>query len=121
MKIMRYIALLFAIVFLWFAYLQLNDPDSLWWVVIYLVPVYVSFRFFLQKKNNELLILLSILYTACALNSYLQISAWEGFFTEGSGMEMKTVNQELAREVFGLLICVAAYIILLLSPLRETK
>lgn len=118
---MRYISLLFAIIFLWFAYLQLNDPDPVWWVVIYLVPVYVSFMFFQQKKNIELLILLSIVYTAYAINLSLQISTWEGFFTDGSGMEMKTINQELTREVSGLLICVLVYIILLVSSIKKKK
>ncbi len=117
---MRYIALFFAAVFLWFAYLQLNDPDPVLWVVLYLIPVYVSLMAFLKKTNRELLLVLSILYSSYAINSWLQMTKWEGFFTEGSGMEMKSVNQELAREAIGLMICVSTYFVLILLPFRKT-
>ncbi len=116
---MRYIALFFAAVFLWFAYLQLNDPDPVLWVVLYLIPVYVSLMTFFRKTNRELLIVLSVLYASYAINSWLQMTQWEGFFTEGSGMEMKSVNQELAREAIGLMICVAAYLVLIVLPFRK--
>lgn len=116
---MRYIALFFAVVFIWFAYLQLNDPDPVLWVVLYLIPVYVSLMTFFRKTNLELLIVLSVLYTSYAINSWLQMTQWEGFFTEGSGMEMKSVNQELAREAIGLMICVAAYLVLIVLPFRK--
>ncbi len=115
---MRYIALFFAAVFLWFACLQLNDPDPVLWVVLYLIPVYVSLMTFFRKTNRELLIVLSVFYTSYAINSWLQMTQWEGFFTEGSGMEMKSANQELAREAIGLMICVAAYLVLIVLPFR---
>ena len=41
----------------------------------------------------------------------MQITQYEGFFTEGGGMDMKTKNQELAREASGLLICVFTYLL----------
>ncbi len=119
---MRFIGLFFAFVFLWFAYLQLNDADPIWWATLYLIPAYVSIMFFLQKNNRELLIVLGILYAAYAINSWLQITKWEGFFTENSGMEMKSINQELAREAVGLLICVLTYMaFLLFSFFGKTK
>lgn len=118
---MRYSALLPVIVFLWFAYLQLNDPDPVWWVVIYLIPAYISAMCFLKKSNIELLIVLAMLYGAYAINLWLQMTKWDGFFTQGLGMEMKTMNQELARESIGLMICVVTYLIIVVTSLFQKK
>ena len=107
---MRYVALAFFVIYILFAYWQLNDSDPIWWVTLYLVPAFVSFKAFQQKYNLELLITLSALYFSNALNSWLQISAYEGFFMEDSGLSMKTYNQELAREVAGLSTCIFSYL-----------
>jgi hypothetical protein len=108
---MRYFALLFFVIYIFFAFLQLNDPDPVWWVTLYLIPAYVSFRTFKNKYSFELLRVLSIFYAAYAINSILYITAYEGFFLNGQGWSMKTANQELAREASGLFICVITYII----------
>lgn len=108
---MRYLASFFALLFIWFAYLQLNDPDPTWWITLYLVPAYISFRMARKEFSPELVAVVSIIYIAYGLNSWLQMSGYEGFFTEGAGMEMKTVNQELAREAAGLGICIFSFLI----------
>lgn len=110
---MRYIALLLGLLFLLFAYWQFNDPDPVWWVTIYLVAAYCSYRAFMGKFNLELLAVLAVLYAAGTLNARLQMTAWEGFFSEGSGLAMKSLNQELARESAGLGICLAAVLLFL--------
>lgn len=106
---MRYLALSFFIIYILFAFWQINDPDPVWWITLYLVPAFVSFKAFQKKYNPELLIILLVLYFANALNSWLQISTYEGFFTEGRGLSMKTYNQELVREAAGLGICILTY------------
>ncbi|MFL5765169.1 MAG: transmembrane 220 family protein [Bacteroidia bacterium] len=106
---MRYLALFFLAAFIWFAYLQLNDPDAVWWTTLYLVPAYVSWEAFRGRYSFELLRVLIVLYAAYAVTSWLSMSQYEGFFTEGAGMEMKTPNQEYAREASGLCICIAVY------------
>lgn len=108
---MRYISIFFLLIFLWFAYLQFNDPDPIWWITIYLVPAYVSYKAFLNEYSFELLRVLIVLYSSYAITSWLGITRFEGFFTEGAGMEMKTPNQELAREACGLAICIGVYLI----------
>ncbi len=107
---MKYFSLFFSLVFLLFAYWQLNDPDPVWWVTLYLVPAFISFRASRKKYSLEGLVLLSVLYSAYAINSYVAIGHYEGFFTEGAGLAMKTENQELARETGGLCICIATFI-----------
>lgn len=106
---MRYLALAFFIIYILFSFWQINDPDPVWWITLYLVPAFVSFKAFQKKYNPELLIILLVLYFANALNSLLQIPAYEGFFTKGGGLSMKTHNQELVREVTGLGICIFTY------------
>jgi hypothetical protein len=107
---MRYIALFFSLIYLLFAYWQINDPDPIWWMALYLLAAIVSFRTFRNRYSQESLIILSVLYLANAINSFQQISNYEGFFTEGAGLNMKTINQELAREATGLCICVFTFI-----------
>lgn len=112
---MKYIALLFSLIFLAFAYLQYNDPDPLVWIPAYLVPTYVCFRFFQGYFNVELVVLLLLVTTLAGVSLWQAMTAWEGFFTEGAGMTMKTMNQEYAREACGLWICSFIYALLLLT------
>ncbi|MES2287069.1 MAG: transmembrane 220 family protein [Bacteroidota bacterium] len=107
---MRYIALFFFFIYLLFAYWQINDPDPIWWLALYSISAAVSFRVFRNKYSHEVLIILSILYLAHAINSFQQITTYEGFFTDDAGLSMKTINQELAREAAGLSICVFTFI-----------
>jgi hypothetical protein len=107
---MRYIALVFGLIFLLFAYWQYNDPDPLWWITLYLVSAYAAYITFQGKYNLELFAVLAALYIAGAVTSWLQMTAWEGFVTEGEGLSMKSLNQELARESAGLAICALAMI-----------
>ncbi|HEY0031012.1 MAG TPA: transmembrane 220 family protein [Bacteroidia bacterium] len=107
---MRYLSFIFTVIYLLFAYLQLNDPDPILWVTLYLLPAFISFRAFLNQYSSETLILLTVLYSAYAINSFLQMTAFEGFSTEGQGLAMKTSNQELLREGSGLLICIVSFL-----------
>ncbi len=104
---MKYISLFLVVMFLLFAGWQLNDPDPVLWVTIYLVAAYVSFRAYQGKFNQELLLVLAVSAATAATNSFLQITAWEGMGLED--LSMKTMNQELAREAFGLVICLGSY------------
>ena len=108
---MKYIALIFTIIFLLFAGLQYNDPDPLLWIPLYLVAVYVNFRTFQGKANAEMLLVLIVLSFAGGMNSWNTMTVWEGFFTEGAGISMKSNNQELAREACGLWICTVSFMI----------
>jgi hypothetical protein len=108
---MKYIALIFTIIFLLFAGLQYNDPDPMLWIPLYLVAVYVNFRTFQGKANAEMLLVLIVLSFAGGMNSWNTMTVWEGFFTEGAGISMKSNNQELAREACGLWICTVSFMI----------
>jgi len=118
---MRYIALLFGLIFLLFAYWQFNDPDPVWWVTVYIVSAYCAYLAFQEKYNRQLFVVLAVLYAAGAINAWIQMTAWEGFFTEGAGLSMKSVNQELARESAGLGICLLAMLVFLVMSQSGRK
>lgn len=118
---MKYFALAFVLIYLLFSYWQLNDPDPVWWTTLYLIPAYLSFRAFQQKFNKEMLITVSLLYVAYAIQSLLQVSVYEGYFSQGGGLEMKTPNQELVREASGLGICVFTFVIYLVYSYRKVE
>ena len=98
---------LFGIIFLLFSYWQLNDPDPVLWVPVYLTATYTSFQALRNRTNPELLIVLFCLSFFAGLQLWVEMTAWEGFLTDG--LSMKTHNQELAREAVGLWIASASF------------
>jgi hypothetical protein len=96
-----FINLFWGIIFLLFASVQFNDPDPAIWIFVYtltaaLCVVYLKKAWVIQLKRLYLFVALAMM-----LGCYLQFPPqWEGF-----GTEMKTANNELARESIGLLIC----------------
>lgn len=101
-KTISFLGILFSVVFLLFTYWQFNDPDPILWVPIYGVATYVSFQAFRGIVNKELILILFILSTFAGIQLWVEMTAWEGFMTDG--LAMKTLNQELAREAVGLWI-----------------
>ena len=96
-----FINLFWGIIFLLFASVQFNDPDPAIWIFVYtltaaLCVVYLKKAWVIQLKRLYLFVALAMM-----LGCYLQFPPqWEGF-----GTEMKTANNELARESIGLLLC----------------
>jgi hypothetical protein len=101
-KIISYMGIFFTLTFILFTYWQFNDPDPILWVPIYGVATYVSFQAFRGFVNKEIMIVLFILSTCAGIQQWVEMTAWEGFMTDG--LAMKTMNQELAREAVGLWI-----------------
>jgi hypothetical protein len=93
---------IFGLAFTLFTYWQLNDPDPVLWVPVYATAVYTSIQAMREKTNPELLLVLFCLSFFAGLQLWMEMTAWEGFLTDG--LSMKTHNQELAREAVGLWI-----------------
>lgn len=108
LKLQTYLGAIFAIVFALFSYWQLNDPDPILWVPVYAVSTYVSIQAFRNKTNSELLIILFVLSASAGLQIWSEMTAWEGFLTDG--LSMKTINQELAREAVGVWIASFSFV-----------
>lgn len=97
----------FSLVFALFTYWQFNDPDPILWVPVYATAVFTSLQAMRGKTNPELLIVLFCLSMFAGLQLWVEMTAWEGFLTDG--LSMKTHNQELAREAVGLWIASASF------------
>lgn len=102
LTVLRYFAnCLSSSLFLLFASVQFNDPDPMIWILAYTSTAVLGFLYL----NRSLAAKLKWTYLGLAMillaGSYIQFPPqWEGF-----GTEMKTTNNELARESIGLLLC----------------
>lgn len=94
----KYIGFLFTLLFGLGAAVQYNDPDSLLWIITYLLAALVSLLFALGKLN----ILIPMIGGVVCLIGFavLYPSDFQGFDLNDG--DIKTV--ELGREAFGLLI-----------------
>ncbi len=90
-----------AAMFFLFASVQFNDPDPLIWVLAYSLTAVLSLLFLWRLIAEKLKWVYLGIALVMFIGSFLQFPpTWEGF-----GAEMKTENNELARESIGLLLC----------------
>lgn len=92
------IAILFAILCLWAAFLQWNDPDALLWYLIYGSGFLASAFFLFDRLPSVAAFAISVLYLIGSV--YLWPERYEGL-TIGAG---NIDNIEKGRESFGVLI-----------------
>lgn len=87
--IIRALGLLMTVAFTWFAWLQLNDPDPLWWVVTYGTCAVISVGVVMRRVPRNLVLLFAMALTGWALWLLPQTTGlwWQG---------------EIEREVAGL-------------------
>jgi len=101
----KYFFSFWVLVFLLFAYWQINDPDPEIWVSIYVIAALFSG---MAVRGKHPLIPLGIAIVACIIGAVYffpdSVSEWIGFELENKDLTMKTKESEEARETFGLLI-----------------
>ena len=105
---MRLFKIFFGILFVIFAYLQLNDPDSGLWIAIYSFAALACFMSIRELRPNW------VFYTLAAGYFVAAVFQWppefEGvFFGETA---MRSLNIELARESLGLGIITLVMVII---------
>ena len=104
---MKWLQLVFAILFLLFAGVQYNDPDALPWVVLYLVIAGLfTFNFFGKGHRMLSLGLLALIVVLAVIHAP---GAWEFLFNDdgvkfSEGMSNEHPYIEKAREFGGLVI-----------------
>ena len=111
---MRIVNFLLAAMFLVFAFLQINDPDPLIWILIYgamaVVSVMAIFSFYPQK----FLVVLLVAYLAYSVVYFDGVMEWlrkdnkSELFDDLAKMEHWYIEE--AREFLGLMICVGILI-----------
>jgi hypothetical protein len=119
---MKIVNLLLAVMFMLFAFVQINDPDPLLWIAIYgvmaAICVMAAFRYYI-KPMLWILLACFVVYMAIL---WPGMSEWLGqddksvLFDEGMKMQFPYVEE--SREFLGLLICV---IVLVVQIVRSRK
>ncbi|NJB87671.1 hypothetical protein GGR26_003455 [Lewinella marina] len=104
---MKYFHLLVAVLFLLFAYWQLNDPDWLFWVIMYGSVALVA-GWTALGQPPRLLIFIALTAAAVWMGSLVpDLVSWinDGMPTIAGQMKAESPHIELTREFFGLLLC----------------
>ncbi len=95
---MKIFKIFFGLIFILFSYFQVNDPDSGLWISIY---SFAALACYMSLRELWPSWIYYILGAACLIGGiFLWPPQYEGIFF--GGMQMKTINIELARESLGL-------------------
>ncbi|MEJ7645500.1 MAG: transmembrane 220 family protein [Chryseolinea sp.] len=107
---MRVVNFLLAVMFLLFAFLQVNDPDPLIWILIYGTMAVLAVMAIFEYHPKRFLIGLIILLAGYSAVYFRGVLEWlkqedkSGLFDEVAKMEHWYIEE--AREFLGLLICI---------------
>ena len=122
---MKVVNLLLAVLFVVFAFLQINDPDPALWILIYgviaVTCVLAAFGYYYPKILTGIL----ILYAGYSLTYWSSISKW--LKADNKAMlfddvaKMKNLYIEESREFLGLFICILVLIMHLLMARFRTR
>ena len=122
---MRVVNFLLAIMFLAFAFLQLNDPDPLIWILIYGVMsvfcIMAIFEFYPQKfliATAAIFTMYSLIYIPGVLE-WLRSENKSELFDEIAKMNHLYIEE--SREFLGLLICLTVLILYIVRSRRIQK
>jgi hypothetical protein len=122
---MRILNFVLAIMFLLFAFVQVNDPDPALWILIYgamsVVCILAIFEFFPRKVLFFLLVLyaaLSVLYFP-GLAEWLQTDDKAALFDDVAKMDHPYIEE--SREFLGLMICILVLAFYLIRSRRTAK
>ena len=88
------IIFLAGLLFLFFAYLQINDPDSTLWIIAYLLPAILSFSSSFNYKSK---------YFQYLSPLYLIISFY--LYFNNSESKVMYIFSEITNESLGLILC----------------
>lgn len=104
---MKYLHLIFCFTFVLFAFIQLNDPDPIFWVVVYLATALVPLLYFFKKSSLRFTQLLTILLIIAISLYFKPLINWfqSGMPSVAGSMQAENYHIELVREAGGLLIC----------------
>jgi hypothetical protein len=111
MKILNFFL---AIMFLLFAFLQVNDPDPLIWISIYGVMAVLAILAMFKIYPRRIILILLVLFTAYSLVYFPGVKEWlhqenkSDLFDNVAKMNHLYIEE--SREFLGLWICIAVLI-----------
>jgi hypothetical protein len=122
MKVSRIVNFLLAVMFMVFAFVQVNDPDPIIWILIYgvmaVMAIMAIFEFYPRKVFIGLLIVF-VLYSLTlgkGVLEWLQQDDKSILFDDVAKMQYPYVEE--AREFLGLLICIVTLAFYLIKSRR---
>ncbi|WP_291372758.1 transmembrane 220 family protein [Cyclobacterium sp.] len=99
-----------SVLFLLFAYWQINDPDPEWWVPVYMIAAISAGFAFFGKFNVNISVILTFTYLIAAVFFWPEnIFSWIGQEWEQKDLSMKTQGMEINREFFGLVVAAVVF------------
>lgn len=119
---MRITNFVLAIMFLVFAFLQVNDPDPVLWILIYGAMALVCIMAMYHVYYKSLLLVLAAGYSVYCVILFPGVQTWlqqenlSILFDEG--MKMQYLYVEESREFLGLMICLIVLIFYFIQSLR---
>ncbi len=119
---MKIVHILVALLFVAFAYVQINDPDPIGWIVFYLGISLVAIQAVAGKSNVLLpLIGMVVAFFGMALQ-FPDFIRWigDGMPTITGAMKAESLYIELVREFLGFFIGFVAYLLYFMRALRVT-
>lgn len=120
---MKVVNFLLAVIFLLFAFVQLNDPDPLIWILIYGAMAVVCIMAMFAYYPMKFLVTLLVAYIAYSLFYLGGVSDWlksenkSELFDEVAKMEHLYIEE--SREFLGLMICVVVLVIYVIMARRR--
>lgn len=122
MKIVNYVL---AVMFLLFAFVQINDPDPFLWIAIYgimaVICIMAAFRYYVKPLLWALLAAFSIYLVIL----YPGVREWlaqpDKSILFDDVMKMQYPYIEESREFLGLVICIVVLVVQLIRAQRQVK
>lgn len=120
---MRILSLILAIMFLVFAFLQVNDPDPVHWVLIYGAMAAICVMAAFEYYPKKIMIALLVAYVAYSLvfvpgmREWLRQDDQSAIFDDLAKMQHPYI--EASREFLGLMICVAVLVVYLIRARKK--
>lgn len=120
---MKYLAIFFALMFMAFAALQVNDPDPVLWILIYGVMAVISVMAIFEFYNRKLIIGLGVLFIVYMIILFPGVAEWfrqddkSVLFDDVMKMEYPYIEE--SREFLGLLICQIVLVIYFFRSIRR--
>ena len=111
---MRIVNFLLAVMFIVFAFLQLNDPDPIIWILVYGIMAVVCVLAMFEFYPRNLLIILAAIYLLYSIYYFPGVKVWLSqdnkaqLFDNVAKMEHPFIEE--SREFLGLMINVAVLV-----------
>jgi len=120
---MRILNFLFAVMFLIFAFLQINDPDPIIWILIYGLMAIVCVMAIFEFYPRKILVGLAIVYLLYSIYYFPGVKIWliqdnkSQLFDNVAKMEHPFIEE--SREFLGLMINVAVLVFYLVRSRKR--